>query len=132
MVLKVAAHLDEHTFVNDAKRVVLASADVMEENPLQTYCSALVFTPLNSLVRHQFFHEVPSWITRLPEVDEDWSALVQTFEDASNWNSYRIIAFSPDGHLIVSDAHDVRFLDPATGTSTGRINVADHQISSLS
>jgi hypothetical protein len=60
VVLKVIAHLDEHTFVNDAKRVVLAGADVMEERPLQTYCSALVFTPSNSLVRQQFSHEIPS------------------------------------------------------------------------
>jgi hypothetical protein len=121
--LKEAAHLDEHTFVNDAKRVVLASADVMEEHPLQTYCSALVFTPLNCPVREQFLHEIPSWITRLPEFEEDWSASVQTFEGASNSNSYSMFAFSLDGHLVVSNRFNIRFLDSATGASTGRIQV---------
>jgi WD40 repeat protein len=130
--LKESAHPDGRAFVNDAKRFVQASSDLIEEAPLQTYCSALVFTPLNSLVRQQFSYEFPPWITRLPEVEKDWSALVQTFEASPGSDSYQLIAFSPDGHLAVSDTHDVRFLDSVTGASTGRINVGDYEISSLS
>jgi hypothetical protein len=74
VIMKEIVHADEQKFVNDAKRVVLASADVMEEHPPQTYCSALVFTPSNSLVRQQYLHEIPTWITRLPKVQENWSA----------------------------------------------------------
>jgi WD40 repeat protein len=67
-------------FVSDAKRFILYSRPVIEQAPLQTYCSALVFAPLMSIVRKQFQGCVPRWIRNRPKAQVDWKALVQTVE----------------------------------------------------
>lgn len=46
---------------------------VIERAPLQIYCSALVFSPKKSLIRKQFSHQIPAWITTTPPVEEDWN-----------------------------------------------------------
>ncbi|TVY71375.1 Vegetative incompatibility protein HET-E-1 [Lachnellula suecica] len=67
-------------FVHDTRRFVLYSRPAIENNPLQLYCSALLFAPQKSLVRQQLRCQVPNWVGRLPNVREDWNALHQTIE----------------------------------------------------
>ena len=71
---------------------------MIEQTPLQIYCSALVFAPVMSMVRKQFRDRVPRWMRRLPEVEKDWDALLQTLEGHSSWVC--AVAFSPDGKLL--------------------------------
>ncbi|OCK78068.1 purine and uridine phosphorylase, partial [Lepidopterella palustris CBS 459.81] len=68
-----------HMFLYDAKRFFLYNRSIIEEAPLQTYCSALAFAPQKSQVRKQFEEEMVNWMKTSPPIVE-WSALVQTLE----------------------------------------------------
>ncbi|KAI9690169.1 MAG: hypothetical protein M1822_009130 [Bathelium mastoideum] len=57
-----------HALANDMKRFVLQSLPAIGLAPLQSYISALVFAPKNSIVRAQFHGKIPNWIQELPEV----------------------------------------------------------------
>ncbi len=77
--------------------------------PLQIYCSALLFAPSQSRVRQLFLHEIPPWISHVPEGRSDWCGQEVTIEtgrqDASELSSKNvrsILAFSPDGQFIAS------------------------------
>ena len=89
-----------YTFIHDAKRFLLYNRSMIEKAPLQTYCSALIFAPEDSVVRKQFENHIPSWICKKPRVQAKWNATLQTLEGHSSWvNS---VAFSPDGKLVAS------------------------------
>jgi WD domain, G-beta repeat len=99
------------------KRFALNCRPAIEQAPLQTYCSALIFAPDKSMVRQQFEDRIPEWMKRLPKVQEDWSASLQTLEGHTDavWS----VAFSRDGALLASGSWDstVRVWDAATGAA---------------
>ena len=91
-------------FIHDAKRFILHSRSAIEIAPLQTYCSALIFAPSTSIIRHQFGHCIPGWMRRLPRVENNWNALLQTLEGHSNL--VNAVAFSSDGRTLASGSGD--------------------------
>ena len=101
------------------KRFALYSRLAIEQAPLQIYYSALIFAPKRSIVRKQFTDQIPRWMQRLPEVQKDWSALLQTLEGHSD--RVHSVAFSPNGKLIASGSGDrtVRLWEAATGAPHG-------------
>ena len=48
--------------------------------------------------------KVLRWIQRLPDVQKDWSALLQTLEGHSDW--VNAVAFSLDGKLLALASRD--------------------------
>jgi len=50
------------------ERFALNGRSAIEQSPLQTYRSALIFAPDKSLVRKQFEDKIPKWMKRLPKL----------------------------------------------------------------
>ncbi|KAF7518824.1 hypothetical protein G7054_g13313 [Neopestalotiopsis clavispora] len=82
----------------DARRFLLSQKGGIELAPLQTYTSALMFSPTNSLIKRTFRTEFPIWIGSAPKVELDWNACLQTLEGHSN--SVNFVAISPDGRRL--------------------------------
>ena len=87
----------------------------METAPLQTYNSALLFSPQTSIVKRTFSDKLPKWISNVSKIDEDWTSSLQALEGHSN--DVKFVLFSPDGILLASASRDntARLWDPATG-----------------
>ncbi|KAF2830311.1 hypothetical protein CC86DRAFT_443354 [Ophiobolus disseminans] len=104
-----------YAFVHDMKRFALYGRSPIELAPLQVYGSALVFAPLKSLVKRQFAEQLFHWVERLPRVDNDWSACLQTLE--GHGDSVMSVAFSHDSIRLASASYDrtVKIWDANSG-----------------
>jgi WD40 repeat protein len=101
--------------LHDARRFILYHKQTIETSPLQTYASALIFSPTNSLIRRLFQKEEPDWFEILPPVTDEWSLSLQTLEGHSD--KVRSVAFSHDSTLLASASTDrtVKIWDASSG-----------------
>lgn len=88
------------TLIEDAYRFILHNRWIIEQAPLQTYVSALLFTPAASIIRDLFKAEEPSWVLTKPVVERSWSPCLQIFEGRGG--PVASVAFSADGSRVVS------------------------------
>ncbi|KAJ5338643.1 hypothetical protein N7452_005371 [Penicillium brevicompactum] len=111
----ISAMQSELLFVKDAHRFILAHRHIIETHPLQLYSAALIFSPVNSIVRKCYRDQEPAWLTLKPVVEHDWSPCFQTLE--GHLNSVESIAWSHDGTRLASISCDssVKIWDPAVG-----------------
>ncbi|CCF40444.1 NWD1 protein [Colletotrichum higginsianum] len=99
----------------DALRFIRTHRASIESNPLQTYASALVFSPMRSITRELFHQEEPRWIVTKPSMEDEWNACLQTLEGHNS--PVASVAFSGDGTQLASASYDntVKVWDGATG-----------------
>jgi hypothetical protein len=60
--------------LDDASRFALRNRHVVDEAPLQTYMSALLFAPSLSKVRQMFGNGLRKYFEIMPEVPDRWGA----------------------------------------------------------
>ena len=109
----------------------MSNRGIIENNPLQTYASALVFSPARSLTRGLFKKEEPKWITIKPAIRDEWSACLQTLEGHSD--SVRSVAFSHDSTRLASASFDntVKIWDASSGDCLQTLGGHSHWVSSV-
>jgi WD40 repeat protein len=101
--------------IQDAQRFVMYHKGAIEGYPLQTYASALIFSPTGSLIRQLFQHEAPKEFTLKPGMSKSWSACLQTLED--HGHAVNSVAFSHDSTRLASVSWDrtVKIWDASSG-----------------
>ncbi|KAF3315728.1 hypothetical protein TWF173_003295 [Orbilia oligospora] len=83
----------------DIKRFLLQNKYIIAKAPLQTYVSAIMFAPEESLVRKLFSPEkmIP-WVRQSPRVQKTWDPLLQTLEG----HRFRVLAVAFFDGIIAS------------------------------
>ncbi|KAM0255507.1 hypothetical protein ACHAQJ_005652 [Trichoderma viride] len=110
-------------FFKDAIRFLLYNRFTIEEAPLQTYVSALMFSPMKSVIRLHFEEEL-SWVKTLPIVDEYWSSCVHTFQfDYRSFISLRAISSDVKYLASVSEDKTIKIWDVATGKNISTLEI---------
>ena len=101
--------------MKDAEKFVRSHGSIIERAPLQTYGSALVFSPTKSKVRNEQWKERLSFIKMVAGIKDRWSAHQQTLEGHSDY--VNAVTFSLDGKTLASASsdHTIRLWDAATG-----------------
>ncbi|KAF3183917.1 hypothetical protein TWF788_005390 [Orbilia oligospora] len=101
----------------DIKRFLLQNKYIIAKAPLQTYVSAIMFAPEESLVRKLFSPEkmIP-WVRQFPQVPKTWDSLLQTLE--GHKHSLRAVAFF-DGIIASVGIYDdsIRLWNANTGAA---------------
>ena len=108
------------SFLEDARRVILANRYIADFAPLQIYSSAMIFAPQTSMVRN-ICGRIPTWLRRYPITPATWSPELQKLEGHTDRVS--AVAFSQDGSLLASASDDrtVRLWNPTTGQEVQKL-----------
>ncbi|GKT52382.1 vegetative incompatibility protein HET-E-1 [Colletotrichum spaethianum] len=126
------AHLAQLAqLAKDGLRFLRTHKASIECIPLQTYASALVFSPRRSIIRELFRREEPGWMVTKPIMEDEWDACLQTLE--GHGGSVRSVAFSGDGTQLASASYDetVKVWDAATGQCLRTLEGHSHGVSSV-
>ncbi|KAK3292420.1 uncharacterized protein B0H64DRAFT_365317 [Chaetomium fimeti] len=119
-------------FLADALKFVLAHGLVIEQTPLQTYSGALVFSPVNSLIRKQFWNQRLPALQSIWGTEENWDPCLQILQ-VNNNTSIVSIAFSPDGKTLASGSNDstIQLWDGVTGRERQTLQGHTHRVQSI-
>ncbi|EXM20378.1 WD40 repeat [Fusarium oxysporum f. sp. vasinfectum] len=111
--LPTASSQSNHlAFTEDGLRFFYSFGPIINDYPLQTYTSGLLFSPKGSLVRHRFEHLTPAIFSAIPEFDGNWSPISSTFKipdlEHKADTEVRIMNFSLTSQMLVIATHDSR------------------------
>ncbi|KAG6990367.1 hypothetical protein FOFC_02442 [Fusarium oxysporum] len=118
------------TFVADAERFVQAYFSVVAEAPLQIYC-CLAFAPRKSVIRRTFKNVIPTWISNLPKIEENWDACLLTLEGHSR--EVNSVVFSHDSKKVASASNDktIRIWNAETGECERELKGHSREVNSV-
>jgi WD40 repeat protein len=116
--------------VQDARRFIMYHKQTIKGYPLQTYASALLFSPTGSLIRRLFQQESPEGITIWPAMSDSWGACLQTLEGHSSYVTS--VAFSHDSMRLASASTDstIKIWDASSGACLQTLEGYDSYASS--
>ncbi|THZ98194.1 hypothetical protein D6C82_05944 [Aureobasidium pullulans] len=98
---------DFKLFCWDARKFMISNGSVIARNPLQIYCSALIFSPKNSLVCQASSKERSSWLSEYRSPHEQWDKCILKIPTSRTALAVQLlIAFSPDSSKIASISDD--------------------------
>jgi WD40 repeat protein len=97
-------------------RFLLRHYHTLSHWPLQTYSSAIIFSPESSVLKGENIHKVPVWLRRAPRMEDSWTPMIQAL--AGHLKAVEIITISPDGKHIASGSVDgiIKLWDSVTGS----------------
>ncbi|KAL9596441.1 MAG: hypothetical protein Q9219_005791 [cf. Caloplaca sp. 3 TL-2023] len=96
------AHPLAREFVYDCHRFVMAFKAIIEESPAQVYTSALLFSPVQSILRKKYEHEIPHWMKLGLGKDERWNRCLLSI---TRTVSVKRLRFLPGTELLASFAN---------------------------
>ncbi|RGP76562.1 wd40 repeat [Fusarium longipes] len=112
-------------FLQDAYRFVMKNSKSISQAPLQTYVSALIFSPLESIVRMKFLNLVPSWIMHFPDIKQNWDQEIMAFSGPPNEATDFVT--SKDGKILVAAHHNMtKVWDLTTGLEMLKFEDSSH------
>ncbi|EPS42329.1 hypothetical protein H072_3710 [Dactylellina haptotyla CBS 200.50] len=106
-------------FLYDIRRFLQSNLSAIDQAPLQTYVSALLFAPENSIVRKQFFVRHLKWVKLAPRVQMNWSAHLHTLKFQEIVPNPSVV-FSQDGKHFSTITTSIEVWDRASGTMRQR------------
>jgi WD40 repeat protein len=117
--------------LQDARRFIMYHKVPIESYPLQTYFSALLFSPTESAIRRLFQRDEPENVTIKPAMSSSWSACLQTLEGHSYYVTS--VAFSHDSTQLASASQDqtIRLWDASTGKCVRTLKGHSYYVSSV-
>ncbi|KAI0891534.1 quinon protein alcohol dehydrogenase-like superfamily [Annulohypoxylon nitens] len=104
-----------YDLVRDAYQFLRHNQEAISESPLQTYASALFFSPHRSIIRRLFQKEIPQWLSLEPAIEDDWpdskfdhrTIVNMIFSPAGRY----LAAFSSNGTAKIWDAENGEWID---------------------
>jgi WD40 repeat protein len=117
--------------LHDASRFVIRNRYIIDEAPLQTYVSALLFAPSRSIIRQTFVNVLRRYFDLMPKVPDFWGA--EMFKLEGHEGPVSSVAFSPDGQLVASASWDetVRLWDAKTGEQVQKLEGHEKFVNSV-
>ncbi|KAF3313735.1 hypothetical protein TWF173_005807 [Orbilia oligospora] len=88
----------------DIRRFIRFNYEIIAQLPLQTYHSALLFSPESCLLRQKFYSSHLDWVLDGPRVPKDWGRLLQTIdvEDRIDGAQFISMKFISAGQKLVA------------------------------
>ncbi|KAF3281166.1 hypothetical protein TWF970_002333 [Orbilia oligospora] len=78
----------------DIRRFIRFNYEIIAQLPLQTYYSALLFSPESCLLRQKFYASHLDWVLDGPQVPKDWDRLLQTIDVEGRIDGAKLVSLN--------------------------------------